>query len=141
MRYGASLSKNESEFDASQCHKKSPTPQRDQKEYTSENVKASSKQEHFDVSAQPPPYEVLTRLAENPSSDITQIVETGEQSDDQDADGVECSKAHNMLMQFATSEEKLNTISRMLEGGCVGKKDGGCKVRNEVIWRAIDETT
>jgi hypothetical protein len=95
----------------------------------------------FDVSSRLPPCKVLTRLAENPNADITQSVETDEPHDEKDDDGVECSKAHSMLMQFATTEEKLDTISLALERGCVGKKSGGCKVRNEAIWKAMDDVT
>jgi hypothetical protein len=53
--------------------------------------------------------------------------------DDKENSGVECSNAHAMLMQFATTKEKLKVISQALEQGCVGKKGGGCKVRNEAI--------
>lgn len=56
-------------------------------------------------------------------------------------DGVECSEAYRMLMQYATSEEKLDTISRALDEGCTVNKGsgGGCRVRNKVIWRALDD--
>ena len=46
-----------------------------------------------------------------------------------------------MLMQFATTEEKLDVISQALEQGCVKKAGGGCKVRNEALWKAIDDVT
>ena len=46
-----------------------------------------------------------------------------------------------MLMRFAISEEKLDVVSQALESGCVGKPGGGCKVRNEVIWKAMDHVT
>ena len=46
-----------------------------------------------------------------------------------------------MLMQFATTEAKLDTIAHALESGCVPNKGpgGGCKVRNEVVWKALDD--
>jgi hypothetical protein len=44
-------------------------------------------------------------------------------------------------MQFATTEEKLDVISETLERGCVKRAGGGCKVRNESIWKAIDDVT
>jgi hypothetical protein len=88
-----------------------------------------------------PPCKVLARLAEDPSADITQSPGTGGIIDERDDEGVECSTAHAMLMQFATSEDKLDVVSKALEYGCVGKSDGGCKVRNEVIWKAMDEVT
>lgn len=87
------------------------------------------------------PCKVLTRLAEDPSVDVTQPIVSAENVDDHENGGVECSKAHTMLMQFATTEEKLDVISQALERGCVGKKGGGCKVRNEAIWQAIDDVT
>jgi hypothetical protein len=87
------------------------------------------------------PCKVLTRLAEDPSADITQGCGTGGTTDEQDDGGVECSTAHAMLMRFATSEDKLAVVSRALEYGCVGKSDGGCKMRNEFIWKAMDDVT
>jgi hypothetical protein len=88
-----------------------------------------------------PPCKVLTRLAEDPSADITQGPGTSGTTDEQDDGGVECSAAHAMLMRFATSEDKLDVVSQALEYGCVSKSGGGCKVRNEVIWKAIDDVT
>ncbi|KAH6668734.1 hypothetical protein B0J14DRAFT_149449 [Halenospora varia] len=92
-----------------------------------------------------PPCKVLTRLADNPSLDITQTPTSTTANPPLTQDdvngGVECHQAHAMLMQFATSEEKLDVISQALERGCVGKKGGGCKVRNEEIWKAIDDVT
>jgi hypothetical protein len=87
------------------------------------------------------PCKVLTRLAEDPSADVTQPIASGENINDQENGGVECSKAHAMLMQFATTEEKLEVISQALERGCVGKKGGGCKVRSEALWQAVDDVT
>jgi hypothetical protein len=86
-----------------------------------------------------PPCKVLTRLAEDPTADITQPIGKDDDTDEQEIGGVECSKAHAMLMQFATTEEKLEVVSQALERGCVGKKSGGCKVRNEAVWKAMDE--
>ncbi|KAL5319456.1 hypothetical protein ACEPPN_012510 [Leptodophora sp. 'Broadleaf-Isolate-01'] len=92
------------------------------------------------LTAQLAPCKVLSRLAENPSADVTQVDIEGSESE-QEIGGVECSKAHNMLMQFATTEEKLDVISLALERGCVKKPGGGCKVRNEALWKAIDDVT
>jgi hypothetical protein len=88
-----------------------------------------------------PPCKVLTRLAKDPSADITQGLGTGGATDEQDDGGVECSIAHTMLMRFATSEDRLEVVSQALEYGCVAKPGGGCKVRNEAIWKAMDEVT
>lgn len=53
--------------------------------------------------------------------------------------GVQCSKAYKMLVQFATIDEKLETISHALENGYVKNSSGGCKVRNEVLWKALED--
>ncbi|PVH77933.1 hypothetical protein DL98DRAFT_573486 [Cadophora sp. DSE1049] len=87
------------------------------------------------------PCKVLTRLAEDPGADVTQPIIEGGDPEVQEIGGVECHKAHNMLMQFATTEEKLDVISQALEQGCVKKAGGGCKVRNEALWKAIDDVT
>jgi hypothetical protein len=44
-------------------------------------------------------------------------------------------------MQFGTTEEKLDKISQALEEGCRVNKgpNCGCRVRNEIIWKAIDD--
>jgi hypothetical protein len=136
-----SISEHSSESDASRSIGHLSTPQSCRGECTSQSVKTLSKAKEFESSSPLPPCKVLTRLAENPSADITQPLVTGEQHDDGDNDGVECSKAHNMLMQFATSEEKLDKISQALERNCRGKKGGGCKVPNEAMWKAIDDVT
>jgi hypothetical protein len=87
------------------------------------------------------PCKLMSRLAENPSADLTQIGVSNHQVEEDEADGVECSKAYKMLIQFVTTEEKLDTISRALESGCTRGLKGGCKVRNEAIWKAIDDVT
>lgn len=91
--------------------------------------------------APPRPCKLISHLAQNPSADITQMpVNADTEATCASRDGVECSAAYRMLMQYATSEEKLDTISRALEEGCTANKGsgGGCRVRNDVIWRALD---
>lgn len=83
----------------------------------------------------------MSRLAENPSTDLTQIGVSDLQVEENEADGMECSKAYKMLIQFATTEEKLDTISQALESGCTRGSKGGCKVRNEAILIAIDHVS
>jgi hypothetical protein len=88
------------------------------------------------------PCKLISRLAENPSTDITQFIVGNHEMDEYaPTDGVECSKAHQMLMKFATTEEKLDTACRALEDGCMANEGSrrGCRVRNEVIWKAIDD--
>ncbi|KAH6704202.1 hypothetical protein BKA61DRAFT_184338 [Leptodontidium sp. MPI-SDFR-AT-0119] len=108
-----------------------------------ENIKSSdtTSTEIPSLTIQLAPCKILTRLAENPSVDVTQLNIVGGNAGDQEIGGVECSKAHSMLMQFATTEEKLDVISQALEQGCVKNAGGGCKVRNEALWKAIDDVT
>lgn len=98
--------------------------------------------EILSIPARPAPCKLISRLAEDPNTDITQIL-VADQETDQPApiDGVECSKAYRMLMQFGTTEEKLDKISQALEEGCTANEGpyGGCRVRNTSIWRAIDD--
>ena len=52
---------------------------------------------------------------------------------------VECSKAYNMVMPFATSNDKVEAISQKLKDGCVvDKKCGGCKVKANVMWEVLE---
>jgi hypothetical protein len=46
-----------------------------------------------------------------------------------------------MLMQFATTEDKLDTVAHALENGCVANNGpgGGCKVPNKVVWEMLDD--
>jgi hypothetical protein len=83
----------------------------------------------------------MSRLAENPDTDLTQIGASDHQVEEDEADGVECYKAYKMLIQFVMTEEKLDTISRALESGCTKGSKGGCKIRNEAIWKAIDDVS
>lgn len=97
-----------------------------------------------------PPCKLLTRLAENPAADITQVLvattlgpeEDAERQQDAGAlDGggkIECRKAYDMLMQYATTEEKMDTIARTLESGCTKNGKGGCGVRSEFVLQALD---
>jgi hypothetical protein len=41
-------------------------------------------------------------------------------------------------MQYATSEEKMDHIAKALEEGCTPTQEGGCKVKNKVIWEILD---
>jgi len=85
-----------------------------------------------------PPCKILTRLKLDPSADPRNI--PGEE-DDRSADegGVPCARAYKMLVPYATSEEKMDALAERLEEGCVSDGKGGCKVRNEAVWRALDD--
>jgi hypothetical protein len=54
---------------------------------------------------------------------------------------MECSEAYRTLMQFATSDEKLDQITTILEEGCVANEGskGGCRVKNSAILKALDK--
>lgn len=88
------------------------------------------------------PCKLLSRLAENPAADITQIPVPPSSFDSlEDAThhgGVECGKAYEMLLQYVTSEEKMDHIARVLEGGCFSTGSGGCAVKKNVVWEALD---
>ncbi len=104
------------------------------------------------ASPQLAPCKLLTILAGNPNADITQLPtsatgnsrESGKSkcSEAADGDGVECLRAREMLMRYATSEQKLDDISRALERGCVKSGSGrGCYVKNDVIWKTLDRVS
>jgi hypothetical protein len=94
------------------------------------------------------PCKLVTLLAKNPAADVTQVQLSAESdnqprnisnSDDCKSDGIECSTAYKMLMQYATSEEKMDRIAAALESGCTPSGTGGCKVKKSVVWTALDE--
>ncbi|CAM1502790.1 Fc.00g075660.m01.CDS01 [Cosmosporella sp. VM-42] len=110
---------------------------------TSEAPTTAQVKTHTCHDEQTMPCKLLSRLAENPATDITQIsVPPGPVNPPQDAPyhggDVECGKAHEMLMRYATSEEKMDSIARALEGGCTSTGKGGCVVKKNAIWEALD---
>ncbi|KAK4232980.1 hypothetical protein C8A03DRAFT_48321 [Achaetomium macrosporum] len=89
------------------------------------------------------PCKLLSLLAENPAADITQV--TAHPSSVDPLQGtvhsegdVECGKAYEMLMRYATSEEKMDYVARALETGCTSTGQGACAVKKNVIWEALD---
>ncbi|KAH6988623.1 hypothetical protein EDB80DRAFT_172900 [Ilyonectria destructans] len=90
-----------------------------------------------------PPCKLLSRLAENPGADLTQISVLPAADElvpaaGGDAEGVECAKAYEMLMRFATSEEKIDDVAKALENGCTSNGQGGCAVKKKAIWQVLD---
>lgn len=95
-----------------------------------------------------PSCKLLTRLAENPAADLRQVTpvppSAGEELH-QDADashgggGIECRKAYDMLIQYTTTEEKMDTVARALERGCTKNRKGGCAVKVDVVLQVLDE--
>ncbi|KAH7112567.1 hypothetical protein B0J11DRAFT_542600 [Dendryphion nanum] len=94
------------------------------------------------------PCKLLTLLAKDPTADITQV-SLSTQSDTQPCEasmteacssgGIECSTAYKMLMQYATSDKKMDKIAMALESGCTLSAAGGCNVKKSVIWAVLDE--
>ncbi|KAH6883567.1 hypothetical protein B0T10DRAFT_410924, partial [Thelonectria olida] len=90
-----------------------------------------------------PPCKLLSRLAENPGADLTQIFVLPAADElvpvaGGDTEGVECAKAYEMLMRFATSEERIDDVAEALENGCTSNGQGGCAVKKKVIWQVLD---
>jgi hypothetical protein len=85
------------------------------------------------------PCKLLTRFATDLNADIAGERDgVGEVLVTTEKGGVECSRAYKMLKGFATTEAKLDAIAQTLEKGCEKTKDG-CRVRNENIWKALDQ--
>lgn len=88
------------------------------------------------------PCKLLTRLAENPATDVTLVPAppgSGELLQDAACHGdIECRKAYDMLIAHAASEEKMDYVARALEGGCTANGSGGCGVKSKVILQALD---
>lgn len=94
------------------------------------------------------PCKLVTLLTRNPAADVTQVPLPLESSkephginkpEDCSADGIECSAAYSMLMQYATSTESMDRIATALESGCMPSAAGGCKVKKSVVWSTLDE--
>lgn len=88
------------------------------------------------------PCQLATQIASNGNVDVARSAfDMDENTESNEEDGVECLKAYQMLTRFATTEEKLNIVARALEDGCssVDGKKGRCKVKNEYIWKALDD--
>ncbi|KAF1994083.1 hypothetical protein P154DRAFT_502440 [Amniculicola lignicola CBS 123094] len=94
------------------------------------------------------PCKLVTLLVKNPAADITQVTLSPESDKPPSkvsksggciSEGIECSAAYKMLMQYATSEEKIDKIAAALESGCTPSAAGGCKVKKSVVWTVLDE--
>ncbi|KAH7359795.1 hypothetical protein BKA66DRAFT_472074 [Pyrenochaeta sp. MPI-SDFR-AT-0127] len=94
------------------------------------------------------PCKLVTLLTKNPAADITQVQLSAESNnqrhnisnpEDCNSDGIECYTAYKMLLQYATSEKSMDRIATALESGCTPSAAGGCKVKQSVVWAALDE--
>jgi hypothetical protein len=98
--------------------------------------------EEIPCNTTPAPCKLLTLLAGNPNADITQLPEVTNVESYDGVEGVECSRAREMLMRHATTEEKIDEVARGLEKGCVrNKRGGGCHVKNDVVLRLLDHVS
>lgn len=85
----------------------------------------------------PPPCKLLSRLT---TDDTAQAIAP---SDDEledpmsTEDGVPCSTAYKLLRRHATSDEKIDALARVLEGGCAPDSKGGCKVKHKIVAEAL----
>ena len=136
----------EKTFESGEClTKQSPHSAASQKEESdvalaSTCPKASSPSESPEDTT--PPCKLLTLPAKNPTANITQVP-LSTQSDKQpyktntpedcSINSVECSTAYKMLMQYATSNKKIDRIALALESGCTQSATGGCKVKKSVV--------
>ncbi|KAK3897996.1 hypothetical protein C8A05DRAFT_47568 [Staphylotrichum tortipilum] len=91
------------------------------------------------------PCRLLSLLAENPAADIAQVTVRPPSGGDSlqgmaaySGGDVECGKAYEMLMRYATSEEKMDYVARALEAGCTPTGPGACAVKKKAIWEALD---
>ncbi|KAG0133624.1 hypothetical protein HOY82DRAFT_584408 [Tuber indicum] len=85
------------------------------------------------------PCKLARALAANPHIDIAQLPTPADgQAEARTSDKTSCGKATQMLLQFATSEEKVQAVAGVLEAGCVQDGKGGCSVENKVMLEALD---
>ncbi|RPA98346.1 hypothetical protein L873DRAFT_1687529 [Choiromyces venosus 120613-1] len=87
------------------------------------------------------PCKLARALAADPHTDITQLsipAANSEADEETASDKTPCAKAAQMLLQFATSDEKLQALAGILDEGCVQNGKGGCSVKNKVMLEALD---
>jgi hypothetical protein len=114
---------------------------------TCANTCADKSPTSSNVSSITTPCKLLSLLAENPAADISQVPLPLPQSEkrpcnndkSKDDTGVDCSVAYKLLMQYATSDEKVDKIAAALESGCTPSASGGCKVKKSMMWKVLDE--
>lgn len=80
---------------------------------------------------------------ETPSVDLRriQIPEDSRNGIAQTADGVKCSQAYETLVQYATTDDRLEHMAVAREKGCVKGPGGRCRVKNKTMFRTLDELT
>jgi hypothetical protein len=111
---------------------------------TSANICVEEPPLSDNVDAITSPCKLLSLLAENPAADVSQVplprLEKVPYDDISKEDtGVECSVAYKLLMQYATSDGRVNKIAAALESGCTPSASGGCKVKKSAMWKVLDE--
>jgi hypothetical protein len=72
-------------------------------------------------------------------SRVEQQIHNGDELETHSHGGIECSTAYKTLMQYATSQDKMDRITAALDYGCTPDGAGGCKVKSNVMWKILDE--
>jgi hypothetical protein len=96
------------------------------------------------ASSQIPRCKLVTRLVQDPTTDLTQIVDAAGPNDSGAVGGpgdIACGKAYEMLIKYATSEDKIDQIAHALENGCTMKGDGSCAIKSMVFLEALDRVS
>jgi hypothetical protein len=84
----------------------------------------------------PPPCKLLSHLT---TDDTAQAIAPSDDEMDSMSteDGVPCSTAYKLLRRHATSDDKIDALARVLEGGCAPDSKGGCKVKHKIVAEAL----
>ncbi|GAM40378.1 hypothetical protein TCE0_039f12684 [Talaromyces pinophilus] len=85
------------------------------------------------------PCKLFSRITTDSAGNTPQVINPSVEETEQDLsqDGLSCSAAYQFLMQHATSEEKISSLARTLEEGCVPISKGGCKVKTKTLAEAL----
>ncbi|KAL2862288.1 bZIP transcription factor [Aspergillus lucknowensis] len=85
------------------------------------------------------PCKLLSRITADSVGNMPQVINPSveEMEHGLSQDGISCSAAYQLLMQHATSEEKINSLARTLEEGCVPISQGGCQVKTKTVAEAL----
>jgi hypothetical protein len=85
------------------------------------------------------PCKLLSRITTDSAGNTSQVINPSVEETEHDLsqDGFSCSAAYQLLMQHATSEERINSLARTLEEGCVPTSKGGCKVKTKTLAEAL----
>lgn len=85
----------------------------------------------------PPPCKLLSRLTTDDTAQANAPSDHELEDPMSTEDGVPCSTAYRLLRRHATSDEKIDALARVLEGGCAPDSKGGCKVKHKIVAEAL----